>query len=149
MVEETRRDDDTCNSFRSAKNRFGFFCHPSMCLPVETRLILFEDHLCDRTSGFAANFVSSRQFDCSICDREYEVFIQDFTCEAKNIGNLRRCRIIMYLLFDVCWFCFCPFFVPCFFFVFSFSMFFSSVFSPSFFLSFFVSRPSRCQKRAK
>ena len=41
-----QRDDDKCNSLRSTKNRYGHHCHPSLCLMVETRPTVLEDHLC-------------------------------------------------------------------------------------------------------
>ena len=41
---QVRRDDDKSNSLRSTKNRFGLHCHPLLCLSVETRPMILEDH---------------------------------------------------------------------------------------------------------
>ena len=68
-----QRDDGKCSSLRLTRNRFVLHRHPAMSLGVvETRLILQEDFLvlllCPGGPGFW--WMSSRWFDCSICDRE-------------------------------------------------------------------------------
>ena len=78
---EVRRDDDQCN-FPSTPNRHGLLCHPSFRPLADPCPNFLEDHhrvfvshgLIPYQGGFSDPMISSRQFNCFICDWEHEVF---------------------------------------------------------------------------
>ena len=73
---EVRRDDDKWNLLQSTRSHCEFVCR---LRPFRVSLKFFSDiftpcKLFPPWSGFSDSIISSKQFCCSICDREYNLF---------------------------------------------------------------------------